>query len=348
MANENINYAKKIDDLLKDMPDFASDFIYNFGKPDKYTTKYQYAYDLKDFLSFMVNFLPEYSEKEMKEITLEDLDKVKPLDINRYLTLLSGDNEKGLKETTVQRRRATLSSMFRFLVSNEKIKANPVLATKTIDIPEKDLIYLTDEEQELFLKTVLSGAGLSEKSAKVHNRYVDRDIAMFLLLLDTGLRVSEMLSTNICDYDLEKGSVRVKRKGGDIDKVYYSDECASYLDDYFSAQRVKYELEDVYIPAFTTTTGQRLGVRAVETLVKKYVKLCMPDKEKLISPHKLRSSFAMSFYAESDKDILLLKKKLHHKSIRTTTVYSKASDMESKESRNILSNRRNRLKKDEN
>ena len=136
------------------------------------------------------------------------------------------------------------------------------------------------------------------------------------------------------------------RKGGDTDIVYYSDECTEYLYEYFSAQRTKYGLEDAYIPAFTTSTGKRLGVRAVETLVKKYVGACMEGKVKQISPHKLRSSFAMSFYSESGKDILLLKTRMHHSSIATTNLYAQALDDDVKDSRNLLQNRRRRAKSD--
>lgn len=225
-------------------------------------------------------------------------------------------------------------------MSNEKLTKNPVLATKTIKVPEKNVIYLTDEEQALLLKTVQSGHGLAERTAKLHNKFADRDSALFLLLLDTGLRVSEMLSTDIRDYDLEKGSVLVTRKGGDTETVYYSDECAECLDFYFSAQKARFYIEGDNLPAFTTLSGARLGKRAVETLVKKYVSACMPDKTKLISPHKLRSSFAMSFYEASDNNILLLQKKLHHKSINTTNIYAKASNKESEDSRNLLAEKR--------
>lgn len=65
-------------------------------------------------------------------------------------------------------------------------------------------------------------------------------------------------------------------------------------------------------------------------------------KESLMSPHKLRSNFAMSFYEASDRDILLLQKKLHHKSITMTNIYAKASDKASEESRNLLQGVRNR------
>jgi site-specific recombinase XerC len=64
--------------------------------------------------------------------------------------------------------------------------------------------------------------------------------------------------------------------------------------------------------------------------------VCLPEKARIISPHKLRSSFAMSFYAASDNNILLLKKKMNHKSIQTTNIYAKASDTAMKDSRSLL------------
>ena len=335
MANISIDYSKKIEELLNDMPDFVRDFIYNFGHTEQFTTKFEYSRDIRDFLRYLVNFIPELSEKPVKELSLSDVANIEPLDINRYLTLLlsSGD-----KNTTVKRRRATLSSMYSFFVSNGKMPRNPVEATKTIKIPEKNVIYLTNDEQRTLLNTVRYGTSLRESVAKRHNKYADRDSALFLLLLDTGLRVSEMLDTDIIDYDLTECSVVVRRKGGDIQTVFYSDECAGYLETYFDERKGKFN--DNNIPAFATTSGNRLGVRAVETLVKKYVSACMPDKTKLISPHKLRSSFAMSFYEASGKDILLLQKKLHHKSIATTNIYAKASDTAMKESRCILQGKR--------
>lgn len=336
MAGNGVNYSAKINEMLSEMPDFITDFTYNFGQTEKFATKFEYCRDIRDFLRFMVNFMPEHAEKSILDITLNDLANVTPLDINRYLTLLQGKGKDGLKLTTVKRRRATLSSMYSFFLNSGKLEKNPVLATKTIRLPEKSLIYLTNDEQRLLLNTVRSGANLGNRAAKYHNRYEERDSALFLLMLDTGLRVSEVLSTDIIDYDLEVCSVIVVRKGGDIQTLYFSDECSEYLETYFNSQIVKYAANDRKIPAFTTLQGERLGVRAVEKLVKKYVEACLPDKAKIISPHKLRSSFAMSFYAASDNNILLLQKKLNHKSITTTNIYAKASDAEMIESRSIL------------
>ena len=359
MANDKTNYSEKIEELLKEMPDFVSDYIYNFMNGENPSTMLQYTRDILDFLRFMVNSLPEYDDKTMKELTLEDLSKLNSLDVNRYLTFVRGsrdhrytkertDNQgnkiiiyKKRPASTTKRLRATLSSLFSFFMTSGKLTSNPASARNKQRKKEQKLIYLNDEEQAKRLNTVRTGENMKGKAAAHHGRFAVRDSAMILLLLDTGLRVSEMLTTNIADYELDDCSVVVTRKGGDTDTVYYSDECKSYLQEYFSAQRTKYNIDDKEIPAFTTLKGERLGVRAVENLVKKYAEFSLGSaKGKTITPHKLRSSFAMSFYQESDKDILLLKEMLHHSSINTTNIYAKASPGQKKEARNLLQNRR--------
>jgi integrase len=159
---------------------------------------------------------------------------------------------------------------------------------------------------------------------------------MILLLLDTGLRVSEMLQTDIGDYDFDKCCVLIAKTGGKKHIVSFSDECAMYLEDYFEAQKDIFGADE-YLPAFTTLKGERLGIRATQNLVKKYAIASLGNsKGRTITPHKLRSSFAMSFYEASDRDIQLLKEKLHHKSLVTTTVYARSTSPKEVETRNIL------------
>ncbi len=353
MANDNINYSEKINTLLDDMPDFVTDFIFNFKNSENLPTMLQYSRDIYDFLRFLVNYLPDFSDKEIKDLTLKDMATLEPLDVNRYLTTIMSSKDRRYTKlrdkiaeenivpqnhnaSTIKRLRATLSSMFGFFIISGKLKTNPAAAVRKNTLPEKNLIYLTNEEQTAMLNAVRTGEKLVGKAAAHHERYVVRDSAMILLLLDTGLRVSEMLSTNIIDYDFDACSLITIRKGGGTDTVYYSDECAAYLQEYFDAQRARYLISDAQIPAFTTLKGERLGVRAVENLVKKYAKAGLGAKGNLITPHKLRSSFAMSFYSASDNDLLLLKEKLHHQSINTTNIYAKAAPGKKAETRNIL------------
>ena len=130
MAKDGANLSAKIDKLLSEMPDFITSFIYNFGQTEKVATKFEYCKDIRDFLQFIVNFIPEHSEKSIKDLSIDDVANITTLDINRYLTLLQGNASEGLKLSTVKRRRATLSSMYSFFVNIGKMEKNPVLATK--------------------------------------------------------------------------------------------------------------------------------------------------------------------------------------------------------------------------
>lgn len=334
--------ADIIRELVEEMPDFVSSFIYGFGEVNAHNTKIEYCRDIKRFLDFIVNCVPEYKKKKtsVKDLTLEDLSRLDVLYINNYLTDLSDNYEPA----TVKRRKASVSSMYSYFAKSGRIKENPMSVSKKIKLPEHDLIYLTDDEQDALLDTVENGTGLSAAQADYHDQYVQRDTAIIFLFLDTGLRVAEMMNTDMGDYSLEDGYVTATRKGGRTQKVYFSDQCAGYIKTYFDSQKAKFNLKDDqdHFPAFTALSGERLGARAVERLVKKYVAAAFPDKadKDKITPHKLRSSFAMSFYSATDHDILLLKEKLNHKSLNTTSIYARASDTSMQNTRNVLQKRR--------
>ena len=344
MADLKPNYAEKINNLLSVMPDFVQDFIYNFGDIDKLATKLEYCRDIKVFLSYSTKHIDAVKGKSIKKLTFEDLNQITSLDINRYLVYLADDGKVKRKASTIKRKKATIACMYNYFLSAGLVIRNPVSTARRVKAPEKPIIYLTDEEQILLLETVKSGNGLAKRSYKQHYLYQARDTAMFLLLLDTGLRISELCNTNIEDYNLEDCSVVVLRKGGDSEIVYYSDETADSLKEYFDHQLSSFDEKPSDLAAFTTTKGNRLGVRECEYLVKKYAKACLPDKYAKISPHKIRSSFAMSFYSASNNNILLLQKKMHHKSITTTNIYAKAAEQDIKESRMLLANRRKQIK----
>jgi len=78
--------------------------------------------------------------------------------------------------------------------------------------------------------------------------------------------------------------------------------------------------------------GTPVCVREIEKLTAKYVKAALPEKTG-ISPHKLRSSFAMEFYGETG-DILTLQERMGHESLNTTNIYAKASKENIRSSRN--------------
>lgn len=116
-----------------------------------------------------------------------------------------------------------------------------------------------------------------------------------------------------------------KRSGKTPSKVYFSDESKEYIKDYLRSREIHGEKFDSNSPLFTTLDGDRLSVRQIQQMLKKYVRASLHRND--ISVHKLRSSFAMEFY-KAEHDILVLQNRMGHASIAATNIYARASDKE--------------------
>lgn len=334
MDKKNIGFLLSLCDIL---PENCADFILETGTELATSTRLMYARELNTFFHYLLFDNNKFMVKKLKEITLDNIRTITSQDISRYLTYL---NDNQLAEKTIARRRATLSRFFNYLVANRKIPFNPVDAAVKVKIHKSDrLIYLDTKEQNSFITEVIDGKNLSERRQMFHERYKLRDLAIVLLFLDTGIRVSELCGINIGDFDFENNSVIVLRKGGNIQTVYFSDDTKEVLKNYHDARMSKFQsstLEDAF---FVSLKAVRLSVRAIQLLVKKYAISTLPGKGQKITPHKLRSSFAMTFYGETS-DLLALKTKLNHSSFSVIDVYTKATDKQMYEYRNTTSEAR--------
>ena len=332
MANNS--YSEKILKIVNQLPDFCYDFICNTNAGYSSNTRLEYARDIQMFLQWLIQNHSEFCEIDINKISISDLKKLQSHDIARFISWYSLNHAP----RTTARKRATLSAFFSYLCENRALEHSPVTSSSRVKLNQKRLVYLEHDERDKFLNTVEFGNGMTNRELSFHEKYKKRDTAIFSLLLDTGLRISELQQINIKDLDLEKCSVIVTRKGGDILPVYFSDVTADILEDYLEEKRVLFKDLTDDNPLFTTLKGERMGVRALQKLTKKYANIAVPQLANELSPHKLRSTFAMDFYEASGNNILLLQKKLNHKNIQTTNIYAKASDRQDAESRNLLQN----------
>ncbi len=338
MKEKTLNTVK-YKEICDTLPECLQNYCYNGLTGKRPLTRISYVRDIQEFLSFSILNFPYFPEKEIKEITVSDLAMITANDINTYLSVLQeagGKEKNGLKETTLARKRSSLSTVFAYLVNTErKLDYNPVGGAVKIRLPEKNyVVYLTEDEQKTLLDGIYAGTGLTERELKLHKSFQKRDSAIIFLFLDMGLRVSELHGIDIKDLDLEECSVIVARKGHKISKMWYSDLAKELLQEYLEERKHLGEDLTGDTPLFVTHNGSRLAVRSIQAMLEKYMNACLPQKAEKISVHKLRSSFAMSFYKASDGDILALQQRLGHSSIRTTNVYAKASANEMKDNRN--------------
>ena len=334
---EKKSNAEILYELVECLPDFCKGYLIVRANDRSMATRIGYARNLKTFFEYILKNVKYFQGKSVKDILPSDMEKLSVEDLDLFIGIYSEDHEK----PTIARMKSSISSMYQYLANTLRaISYNPVLGVQRVDVPKKDyVVYLNLQEQEQLLNTIIYGTGLTEREKSLHKRYVKRDLAMVFLLLDTGLRASELQGADNKDVDLSECSIIVTRKGGSINKVYFSDEAAEYLKDYMQEKERNLPLYNrPGDPLIISEKGTRLTVRQYENIVPKYVNAALPERYGTINCHKLRSSFAMEFYMRDPKygghDILALQNRMNHKRLETTNIYAKAANNVSKETRN--------------
>ena len=334
---EKKSNAEILYELVECLPDFCKGYLIVRANDRSMATRIGYARNLKTFFEYVLKNVKYFQSKSVKDILPSDMEKLSVEDLDLFIGIYSEDHEK----PTIARMKSSISSMYQYLANTLRaISYNPVLGVQRVDVPKKDyVVYLNLQEQEQLLNTIIYGTGLTEREKSLHKRYVKRDLAMVFLLLDTGLRASELQGADNKDVDLSECSIIVTRKGGSINKVYLSDEAAEYLKDYMQEKERNLPLYNrPGDPLIISEKGTRLTVRQYENIVPKYVNAALPERYGTINCHKLRSSFAMEFYMRDPKygghDILALQNRMNHKRLETTNIYAKAANNVSKETRN--------------
>jgi site-specific recombinase XerD len=171
------------------------------------------------------------------------------------------------------------------------------------------------DEVSTLLDEVESGENLTKNQQRFHEKTKTRDIAIITLLLGTGIRVSECVGLDIDDVDFKNNGVKVHRKGGAEAVVYFGDEVRDALLNYMEERNMHTPAVGHANALFLSLQNKRIGVRAVENLVKKYSRLVTNLKN--ITPHKLRSTYGTNLYKETS-DIYLVADVLGHKDVNTT------------------------------
>lgn len=337
-TQQNIKYAKKLNELLKELPAFCKDYFNSMEYTKQPRTKIAYAMDIKCFFQFLIAEFPQYSSYRMVDFTLKDLENVTGPDISdflRYVKLYSkGEQQVVNHERAAKRKLCSLRGFYGYYYRNELISTNPTLKVDMPKIHDKAITRLEVNEVAELLDNVESGNNLTTNQLKRHEKLKTRDLALLTLLLGTGIRVSECVGLDLNDVDFDNDRIKVIRKGGYESFVYFGDEVRDALLDYMEERRGLNPEAGHEQALFISSKNKRLCVRSVELLVKKYAYTVTTVKH--ITPHKLRSTYGTNLYQES-KDIYLVADVLGHKDVNTTRKhYAELVDENKRSARNIV------------
>ena len=270
-------------------------------------------------------------EKNLSQNTLEsyknDLNKFRNFLEKNNKSVLKADHflilsflsfllDKGFSSKTVSRNISSLKSFFKYLISVEHIKINPML---NIDAPKSGLFLpttLTVEETQQIL------------DAPNELRPIEmRDKAMLYTLYATGMRISELISLNMHNVDLTRGSVQVIGKGGKERLIPLTNDAIAMIKKYLSNARDKLSKGKDHNNIFVSTHGKQISRHSFWHRIKAYLKKV--DVKKEVHPHTLRHAFA-THMLNNGADLRSVQLLLGHSDLATTQIYTHVAQAEVK------------------
>ena len=316
-AKENILQLRK---LQEELPRFCRQYFRGIEQTTAPRTRLAYAYDLGVFFEFLHKNNSVLSKMDIIEFPLSVLDQITKADIEEYLEYLSyyvkdDGTEYTNDERWKRRKLASLRSFYNYFFRDEQIKSNPASLVPMPKLHDKEIVRLDPNEVAILLDQVEDGTKMTKSQMKFHDKTKVRDLALLTLLLGTGIRVSECVGLDISDVDFDNLAIKVRRKGGYEDVVYFGEEVEEALLSYLDQRKHMIPMSGHEDALFLSLQNRRMAVRSVENLVKKYASLVTTTKK--ITPHKLRSTYGTTLYQETG-DIYLVADVLGHKDVNTT------------------------------
>ena len=318
--NRDAENIEKLDRILdEDLPEFCREYFVGISSNTTTLTRLNYAYDIRTFFRYISAKITRFRGKSVKEITPADIESLSPFEIEAYLSYVEiyKDKDGNVVKNGARgksRKLAAIRSMIKYFEKKQLIRYNPTASVDTPKSREKEIMRLDGNEIETMLDVVDTGMGLSDRQQKYQENTRVRDLAIVSLFLGTGIRVSELVGLDLDDINFDDLSFVVTRKGGARVILYFSEEVAGYLYDYYSMRKADETLKNE--PAlFLSLQRRRITTRAVENIIKKYSSVATPLKH--ITPHKLRSTFGTQLYRNTG-DIYVVADVLGHKDVNTT------------------------------
>lgn len=274
------------------------------------------------YLGFFQNWLEKQSQitnnpyrvnKSQNDIEVEKVDEDTIRNFRLYLSHNYKNPYKGsLKRQTQNYFLVALRSFFKYLI-REKLH---VLSPEMIELGksrDRNIKFLSPEELQKLFDAV--------ETREIRGL---RDRTILEVLFSTGLRVSELVSLNREQVNIESGEFGVIGKGGKARVVFLSKHAKQWLTQYLQKR------DDPYRPLFIRYSGpkskegltdekSRLTARSVERLIEKYRKKASILFR--IGPHILRHSYATDLLTHG-ADLRSVPEMLGHKNIATTQIYT--------------------------
>jgi len=252
-----------------------------------------YSHDLNRFLDYL------------QEKRIEDVLGATKLDVRAFLLTL---RVRKLSNKTIVRNLVAIRTFFRFLTQEGKLESNPVEDLESPQLAKTlpEILSLREVEELLEAPKPQTPLGI-------------RDQSMLEMLYATGMRVSELVSLQMNQLNLEGGYVLLFGKGSKERAVPLGAEAIKRVSDYLKGAR-QMLLKGKESPfLFLNRSGRKMSRQVFWKKIKTYGRRAGIRKK--ITPHLLRHSFASHLLARG-ADLRSVQMLLGHADISTTQIYT--------------------------
>jgi integrase/recombinase XerD len=214
----------------------------------------------------------------------------------------------GARPRTTARLLSSLRRLYRYLVREGRISADPTLRIDTPRIGRP----LPDSLSEMEVEALLGAPDVNDTLGL-------RDRAMLELLYACGLRVSELVNLSLEQVDLIQGVVRLMGKGSKERLVPLGEEASDWLQRYMVHSRPELAAGASPRSLFITRRGAAMTRQAFWYRLRHYA--VKAGINKALSPHTLRHAFA-THLLNHGADLRVVQMLLGHSDLSTTQIYT--------------------------
>ena len=230
---------------------------------------------------------------------------------NNIVGFLLTLKQAGKATATLSRNLASIRSLYAFLFQERRLTDNPAADLESPKLEKKLPRVLTTQEVDVLLEQPdnLQITGI-------------RDRSMLEVIYATGIRVTELMTLDTGDINLDAGFIRCIGKGSKERIIPVGSMAIRFLGVYLEESRPKLVKHSGEQALFVNQHGKRLTRQGFWKILKKYARQTGIGKE--ITPHTMRHSFA-THLLENGADLRSVQEMLGHADISTTQIYTQVT-----------------------